>query len=658
MQIDIKGKINEKRLAFNHTLLPLFEAIVNSIQAIDEVGETYIGKIEVDIIRSPQTELDFGNSEILPEIIDFQIRDNGVGFNTKNFNSFDFAHSTYKSSKGGKGIGRFTWLRAFRKAEIESRYFENGDWHLRKFNFEPTIQGIEKHNVENVNGNNERYTIVKLNGLKDEYRKWCNNSAEGIATRIIEHCFVYFLSESCPQIVINDFGKQIVVNTLFSAFTKGQVKTKQINIRDNSFKLNLVKLYSSKTDNKIHYCANTREVFFDKISTDIPELNNFLYDSEGKQFSIAIYVEGEFLDQNVNEERTTITFSSGEIEFPNHTTQEELRKLITDKVYSEFNEQIEELTQKRVAKIKEFVIQHPRYRQLLKYKLNELKRIPATLSEEKMELELFKVQQVLELEVKKEASNVLKFIESEVDKEEFSAKHQELYSKIIEVGNSRLSEYVIHRKLVLDLFEKFLKVNATEKAVHNLIFPLHTLSDEIGFEDHNLWMIDERLSYHKYLASDKRFSKLEPLESTSNDRPDIIVFNRPFVFSNDDKPYESIVIIEFKRPMRDDYSDDENPIQQINRYAREISEGVAKDKNNREFDIRPNTPIYAYIICDLTKKLKSYAKDGGFRPLPNGDGFFAFNDNYNMYIEILSFDKILNDSRERNKVLFDKLNLG
>ncbi|MFC4872091.1 hypothetical protein [Negadavirga shengliensis] len=36
MQIDIKGKINEKKLAYNSTLLPLFEAIVNSIQAIEE----------------------------------------------------------------------------------------------------------------------------------------------------------------------------------------------------------------------------------------------------------------------------------------------------------------------------------------------------------------------------------------------------------------------------------------------------------------------------------------------------------------------------------------------------------------------------------------------------------------------------------------------
>lgn len=654
MQIDIKGKINEKKLAFSNTLLPLYEAIVNSIQAIEEDSATKIGIIEIDIVRSTQQTID---STILPTIIDFHIKDNGVGFNAKNYESFNFAHSTYKFDKGGKGIGRFTWLRAFGKAEIESRFFEDNSWNLRKFNFEPTKLGIEKHQLEKVNGTAERYTIVKLKGLKDDYKKWCNNNAEDIALKIIEHCFIYFLNKNCPRILINDLGNQIVVNDLFNLFTKGQVKTRKLEIRKNKFTLNTVKLYSSKMDNKIHYCANTREVLDDKISIDIPELDNLLYDKEGKPFSIAIYVEGDFLDKNVNDERTTINFAKGGLEFDDQTTQEELRKAITDKIQTEFVEEIEKLSITRVAKVKEFVSNHPRYRQLLKYKANELKRIPSTLSEEKMELELFKIQQTLELDVKKEASEVLKFIDSDEEREKFSQNHQELYSKIIEVGNSKLSEYVIHRKLVLDLFQKLLTEKATEKAVHNLIFPLQTLSDEIGFEDHNLWMIDDKLSYHKYLASDKKFKSIEPVNSTSADRPDLIVFNRPFAFTNDNKPYQSIVLVEFKRPMRDDYTDEENPIQQINRYAREIIEGEAKDKHNREFDFRENTPIYAYIICDLTKKLKSYAKDAGFRPLPSGDGFFFFNDNYNMYVEIMSFDKVLNDSRERNRVLFDKLNI-
>lgn len=656
MEIDIKGKINEKKLAYSNTLLPLYEAIVNSIQAIEEDSATSPGIIEIDIVRSGQKSLEFEGGEQLPEITDFVIKDNGIGFNADNFESFNYAHSTYK--KGGKGIGRFTWLRAFQKAEIESRFKEKGQWNLRKFNFEPTKKGIEKHSLEQVNTTQERYTIVKLKGLKEDYRKWCNSKSEDISLKIIEHTFIYFLNNNCPRILLNDNGSQIVVNDLFNLFTNGQVKSKKIKIRQNEFRLSLVKLLNSKkVDNKIHYCANSREVDSDKISIDIPELDNFLVDKDGNFFSIAVYVEGDFLDNNVNEERTSINFSKGTMEFPDQTSQEELRKTISDYIQTEFEESIQSLSAIRINKVKDFVSQHPRYKQLLKYKPDALKKIPSTLSEEKMEIEVFKIQQELELDVKKETKTVLKFIESEQDLAEFEEKHKDLYSKIIEVGNARLSEYVIHRKLVLDLFDKLLKRNATEKAVHSLVFPLQTLSDEIGFEDHNLWILDEKLSYHKYLASDKSFKAIEPVNSESKDRPDIIIFNKPFAFSNDDKPYESIVLIEFKRPMRDDYTDLENPISQINKYAREIIDGEAKDKYDREFGYRSNTPIYAYIICDLTKKLKSFASDAGYKLLPSGDGYFAFNDNYNMYIEIMSFDKILNDSRERNRVLFEKLNL-
>jgi hypothetical protein len=450
----------------------------------------------------------------------------------------------------------------------------------------------------------------------------------------------------------------IVVNDLFNVFTKQQVDNKDITVRSNKFKLNIVKIFDTKKiDNKIHYCANSREVDNDKISIDIPEFDNLLANDKDEKYSIAIYVEGDFLDENVNEERIAITFSKGEIEFPNKTTQEELRKTITNFLQTEYQDQINHLSEIRLEKVKKFVGQHPRYRQLLKYKSDELKKIPSTLSDDKMEIEVFKIQQELELEVKKEASMALKFIENEQDMDDFNEKHKELYAKIVEVGNSKLSEYVIHRKLVIDLFDKLLKKKATEKAIHSLIFPLQTLSDEIGFEDHNLWMLDEKLSYHKYLASDKKFKKIEPIDSDSQDRPDIIIFNKPFAFANNEKPYESIVLIEFKRPMRDDYTDEENPILQINKYAREIIHSETKDKYDREFDLRPNTPIYAYIVCDLTNKLKSYATDAGFRILPDKDGYFFFNDNYNMYVEIMSFDRILKNSKAANRVLFEKLNL-
>jgi hypothetical protein len=80
-----------------------------------------------------------------------------------------------------------------------------------------------------------------------------------------------------------------------------------------------------------------------------------------------------------------------------------LRQAIASKLLADFSEEIGELAVKRVAKVKEFVTHHPQYRQLLKYRAEEIKRVPSTLSDEKMELELFKIQQTLDLEVKKEA---------------------------------------------------------------------------------------------------------------------------------------------------------------------------------------------------------------------------------------------------------------
>ncbi|MEV4883871.1 hypothetical protein MRBLMN1_002382 [Chitinophaga ginsengisegetis] len=666
MRIDIRGKINEKKLAYNHTLLPLYEAIVNSIHAIEEDSATKPGIISITLIRSAQPELKFGTLTKEPPIVDFIIRDNGVGFTDSNYESFNFAHSTYKEKKGGKGIGRFVWLRAFQKAEIESRFKEKDIWQLRKFNFEPTKNGIESYSLEKVNGNEERYTEVRLKNIKGEYQKWCNVDRDDIAIKIIEHCFIYFLKPDCPRIILIDGKKELLVNDKFRSFTKGLVNSIAIKIREESFTTHIVKIYNPRIDNKIHYCAHFREVEIDRLSQDIPELDTLLTDEENdQQFSIAVYVTGNYLDKHVNEERTTIHFfkkGENDLLVPNEVTQEELRSLVAEKVKEEFSNYLGELSNIRFKKIEQAIYKHPQYRQLLKYKKDELRKIPTNLPEEKMEVELFKIQQGLDLEVKKDAGEILKFINNPDDKKEFKANFTDLYNKIIEVGNSKLSEYIIHRKLVLELLEKHIKQSnngrfSKETIVHQLIFPLKKLSDDVGFEDHNLWVIDERLAYHKYLASDKPFKQIPEIDSGSTDRPDILIFNTPFAFANDEKPYTSIVLIEFKRPMRDDYTETENPIAQINRYAGEITENNVLDKNSRTLDFRSQTPIYAYIVSDLTKNLRKFAKDAGFKPLPDNDGFFSFNDNYNLYIEIISFDKLIRDSKQRNKVLFEKLNL-
>lgn len=666
MEIDIRGKINEKKLAFNNTLLPLFEAVVNSIHAIEERGDNQPGLITITLGRSKQSELQLEGPTSLPTILDFSIEDNGVGFNEKNYESFNFAHSTYKEKRGGKGVGRFTWLRAFRLVEIDSHYRDNGSTYHRTFNFEPTKRGIEKHQNNPAGSDAAKRTIVHLKGLKEEYHQWCNGSAEGIAIKIIEHCFVFFLKKTCPIIRIIDGGEPIVVNDLFGLFTKGNVVTEPRTVNGVEFTINVVKLYHDREDNKIHYCAHTREVQREKLSVAIPDLDRPMVDEQGELFSIAAYVTSLYLDAQVNEERTSLnlrTDSDGEAQYPGDISIDRIRAEAVAVVKDHFARYLETLSEVRLERVKNFVVKHPRYRHLMKYRREEVRRVPSNLSDEKMEVELFKIQQGLELEVMKEAKQALSFIAKPQDRESFKAKFDDLYDKIIEVGGSKLAEYVIHRKTVIDLLEKHIgKSNADgasrEEAVHKLIFPLRKFSDDIGFEDHNLWLIDERLAYHKYLASDKPLKELKNLvESESKDRPDLIVFNTSFALTNGSKPYGSMVLVEFKKPLRDDYNEKENPIAQINKYARELTEGTAVDKDKRPLDIRDNTPIYAYIVCDLTPKLRAFAKDAGYRPLPDNDGYFNYNENYQLYCEIISFDKLIRDSKARNQVLFEKLNL-
>jgi hypothetical protein len=125
METSIAGRVRNTQVPTSKPLLPVFEAISNSIDAISEAKELS-GRIDIDIIRdeaSMFSQLEQSSAERqLAEIIGFAIKDNGIGFNDKNYREFNIADTTSKASSGGKGIGRFTWLKTFSKVEIESLF--------------------------------------------------------------------------------------------------------------------------------------------------------------------------------------------------------------------------------------------------------------------------------------------------------------------------------------------------------------------------------------------------------------------------------------------------------------------------------------------------------------------------------------------------------
>ena len=126
---------------------------------------------------------------------------------------------------------------------------------------------------------------------------------------------------------------------------------------------------------------------------------------------------------------------------------------------------------------------------------------------------------------------------------------------------------------------------------------------------------------------------------------------------NHGSTYDSVILFELKRPMRDDYNGTDNPITQLLSYADKIKSNAAKDARGRLIRVNENTRMYLYAVCDITPSLKRVLLNFNFNATADGEGMFTFNQNYNAYIEVLPFEKMLRDSRMRNQVFFRKLGI-
>jgi transcriptional regulator NrdR family protein len=55
--------------------------------------------------------------------------------------------------------------------------------------------------------------------------------------------------------------------------------------------------------------------------------------------------------------------------------------------------------------------------------------------------------------------------------------------------------------------------------------------------------------------------------------------------------------------------------------------------------------------------MSSIIESHDFTKSPDEMGYFRYHSNYKAYVEVISFEKLLKDAKERNRVLFDKLDL-
>ena len=157
--------------------------------------------------------------------------------------------------------------------------------------------------------------------------------------------------------------------------------------------------------------------------------------------------------------------------------------------------------------------------------------------------------------------------------------------------------------------------------------------------------------------------------SKSTDRVDLIIrqeeiFDKATLFSEEKFPEESFTIVEFKKPYRNDYQHGnvkKDPVKQVRKYISEIVEGKIL-KHGRKIEASKSTPFYCYIVADITPTLENILVEETFTKMPDGLGYFRFYSSeilpYKAYIEVLPFRKVIKNAKERNKILFDKLNIS
>jgi hypothetical protein len=231
---------------------------------------------------------------------------------------------------------------------------------------------------------------------------------------------------------------------------------------------------------------------------------------------------------------------------------------------------------------------------------------------------------------------------------------------ISDTSKNELIHYIALRLNILELFSRSLQTNegkySSEGIVHDIIFPRRSDSERVAFEEHNLWIIDERLNFTRYLSSDI------PLDEASNpDRPDLVAYDQRVVFRGDNEASNAVTIFEFKKPGREDFanpSSKDDPVAQIVRYVNSIRGGEHTTPEGRPIQVGPNTPFYGYVVCDVSQKVATWLENvHDFKQMPDRQGWFIWKSNINLYMEVLTWDKILKDANMRNRIFFNKLGI-
>lgn len=250
---------------------------------------------------------------------------------------------------------------------------------------------------------------------------------------------------------------------------------------------------------------------------------------------------------------------------------------------------------------------------------------------------------------------------------DFDERAKEYAKELKSESLSSLAEYVLKRKLVLEVFEERLKFKNVdseesyfEEAVHEIICPLRESTDTLDYDDHNLWIVDDSLAFYTYFNSDKTISSITGGADSSRKEPDLALFDLGLGFEHHGSS-EPITIIEFKKPKRNDYNLQHNPFVQVRSYVSKLrGAGIAVAADGTEIrHIEENTPFACFVIADITPTLQSMMEQfGPFHRKAGHGAFYKWDESFKIFIEVTSYSEVLKGAKARHQAFFDRLGVA
>jgi len=648
-----------KPASVSAAMQPLFEAVSNSIHSTQaKFGETVArdGRIIITI-----------NTNRKKESVWITVEDNGSGLDNQNWDAFTTTDTDNKITTGGKGVGRLLWLDCFAKTTVNSVYLNDGKLYRRSFDFMLSNQD-QIVNYKEMLADDAKHTFfhVKFSGLKNNgYESKFPGRESFVFQHLTSHFLPTFIGARCPAVEVH-VGNETrrypadVDKIVFRKETGIEIQTEAYGL----LKLTLMecdKVASAdlKGSHFVHFIAHDRTVQSQCIDGKLG-LKHFGEFSDRVFHSI---VTGEFLDQNVNQERTAFMFEDSILE-----------KIISDvcyqKIFSFLEIPLAEIKNQQQKIIREITETYPSVAfgdtEELQTKIpsGELTSdaIYGHLSRERFRRDQRQAEKI---------RTVLAHLKDGlVTSDSFTSTITEATKAIEETEQKSLAEYILRRKVVLDFMEILLeKVRdhtrdssyQREDVLHSFICPLRVATLEDGTKkiepatSHDLWIVDERLTFAQYFSSDVAFNTLSS-QTESADRPDILIFDYVHGLRQVEEP-SKVLLIEFKRPGRSNYGDDENPHLQIERYIRQLQTGTMRDVRGRPIKLDSRTAFYCFIVADIVGNLDEWTytwqrtADGRGRVYQPRDGFSGS-------IELVGWDSMLSDARGRNQAFFDRVGIS